>query len=275
MNSHPLFDIEAAIIANHNQPSPVDLKAWQGRIDAIVGKTATGQSRLRIVWGQAAEMISCGRVAKKYLFYRHQEGGQFHDIGIPRFYIEELHPNSELQQKQAWDRARYYFDEYTRELIDVLGPIPEEGFYSSLFQIAHHDDLCCKGKETVKGEPCLGAYREPNESDLTRIRRMQYRRDHASNAENNPSEELIRKRAADMSTKRDEMWRKNIREAIEDYTKTRGHSWTTCDPAALQHGKYHWVGSHTKSGATAEQIAAWRKEKAINAGNSDSAKVGA
>lgn len=277
-NSHPLFDIEANIIKARNQPSPVVLKPWQDRIDAIVGKTPAGRSRLRIVWGQdfeKASAIMCGRRALKYPFYRYEEGGALHDIGIPRFYVEELHSNSELQHKSAWDKARYYFDEYTREMIDVLGPIPEEGFYTALFQIAHHDELCCGGREVVKKEPCLGAYREPSEADLTRIRRMQWRRDHAANQENNPSESLIRKRAQDLTEKRDEKWRQSIREAIEDYTRTRSHSWTTLDPVVLQHGKYHWTGSHTKSGATLEEIEKWRKEKATNAGSGNGAEVGA
>lgn len=278
MNSHPLFDIEAAIIRSRNQPSPVDLKVWQARIDATVGKTATGQSRLRVVWGQdfeKASAIMCGRRALRYPFYRYEEGGSIHDIGIPRFYVEELHSNAELQHKDAWDRARYYFDEYTREIIDVLGPIPEGGFYTALFQIAHHDHLCCDGKEVVKGDPCLGAYREPSDADLQRIRRMKWRRDHASNDDNAPSETLIRKRAADLTEKRDEKWRTGIREAIEDYSKTRSHSWCTLDPVVYQHGRFHWAGSHSKSGATIEQIEKWRKEKSINASDSNGAKVGA
>ena len=276
--NHPLFDIERAIIANRNQPSPIDLKPYQRQLDALVGETVTGRSRLRIVWGQdfeGASAIICGRRALKYPFYRYEEGGSIHDIGIPRFYVEELHSNAELQRKDAWDKARYYFDEDSREMIDVLGPIPEEGFYTALFQIAHHDDLCCGGKEVVKGEPCLGAYREPDESDLLRVRRMKWRRDHASNDENAPSESLLRKRALDLTEKRDEKWRRNIREAIEDYARTRSHSWGTLDPAVYQHGRFHWAGSSAKSGATVEQIEKWRTEKSINASNSSGAEVGA
>ena len=237
-----------------NVPPPVDLKPWQDRINRIAGISATGKPRLRIVWGQAAEMVSCGRTAKKYPFWRYEEAGQIHDIGVPRFYLEELHGNAELRRKDAWDKARYYFDEATREMIDVLGPIPEEGFYTAVFMIAHHDKLCCGGKGVVKHEPCLGAYRPPADSDLQRIRRMKYRRDHASNEENTPSESSLERRAENMSEQRDEAWRQNIRAAIEDYTKTRSHSWTTLDPGALSWGKYHFTGSHSRSGLKPEEI---------------------
>lgn len=269
--SHPLFDVESAIIKARNQPCPVDLTPYQRQLDALVGKTATGQSRLRIVWGQdyeKASAIICGRRALKYPFYRYEEGGGIHDIGIPRFYVEELHSNAELQHKEAWDRARYYYDECARELIDVLGPIPEDGFYTALFQIAHHDDLCCGGKEVVKNEPCLGAYREPNESDLFRIRRMKWRRDHASNDDNAPSESLIRKRAADLAEKRDEKWRTAIRERVEDFMNTHAWKFTTFDPTELNWGRYHFVGEnagHTKSGLKKETVNANRDS------NSDSA----
>src|SRR5262245_49127537 len=131
--SHPLFDIESAIVANRNQPSPVDLKPWQNRIDSIVGKTPDGKSRLRIVGGQHGTTFSCGKTRRKYPFWRYEDAGEIVDIGIPRFYVEELHTNSELHHKDAWDNARYYYDEATRELIDVLGPVPQDGFYSALF----------------------------------------------------------------------------------------------------------------------------------------------
>lgn len=247
-----------------NVPSPVDLKPWQDRINRIAGLSSTGKPRLRIVWGQAAEMVSCGRTAKKYPFWRYEEAGQIHDIGTPRFYVEELHGNAELRQKGGWDRARYYWDDVTHEMIDVLGPIPEEGFYTAVFLIAHHDSLCCGGKGVVKHEPCLGAYRPPCDSDLTRIRRMKHRRDTASNDDNTPSEALLAKRADDATDKRDERWLANSREVVEDYIKTRSHSWTTLDPAPFSWGKYHFTGGHSRSGL---------KPKESNA-NSDSAPNG-
>lgn len=266
--SHPVFDIEAEIVKAKNCPCPVDLKPWQQRIDRIAGISITGKPRLRIVWGQTADMFSCGRIAKKYPFWRYEESGQIHDIGIPRFYVEELHGNAELRRGDSWERSRYYWDEVTKERIDVLGPIPEEGFYTAVFMIAHHDSLCCNGKEVVKHEPCLGAYRPPCDSDLQRIRRMKWRRDHASNDDNTPSESLLTKRTESATEKRDERWRSNTRQVIDDYMKTRSHSWFTLDPGVLSHGKFHWLGGHSKSGATAELIRQWRREKGIHANSS-------
>src|SRR5262249_6837565 len=145
-------------------------------------------------------------------------------------------------------------------LIDVLGPIPEDGFYTCLFQIAHHDSLCCDGRGIVKHEPCLGSYRPPCDSDLQRIRRMKQRRDQASNDDNAPSESLLRKRAADRTEKRDEKWRQGVKEAVEDFANTRGHSWFTLDPATYSWGKYHFTGGHNRSGLKP-------KENNANSGN--------
>lgn len=250
-NSHPIFDVEAEIVKARNVPSPVDLKPWQERINKIAGISLDGKPRLRIEWGQDmdnAGMWSCGARRAKYPFWRYEEAGQICDIGTPRFYVAELHSNAELKRGNGWERARYYRDEVSGEMIDVLGPIPEEGFYNSVFLIAHHDALCCNGTGIVKHEPCLGAYRPPADSDLQRIRRMKYRRDNASNDENKPSEALLEKRADDMTEKRDERWRLNIREKIDDYVKTRSHSWTTLDPTPLQWGKYHFTAGHNRSG---------------------------
>jgi hypothetical protein len=77
---------------------------------------------------------------------------------------------------------------------------------------------------------------------------MKYRRDKASNDENAPSETLLEKRAESMTERRDEIWRKGIREVIDDYMKTRSHSWTTLDPAPYSWGKYHFTGGHSRSG---------------------------
>jgi len=267
--SHPVFDVESQIVKAGNQACPVDLKPWQDRLDKITGKTVDSKHRLRIVWGQSyetASMFSCGQTRLKYPFWRYEEAGEIRDIGIPRFFVEELHLTAELQQNNGWDRARYYWDEGKGEMIDVLGPIPEDGFYTCLFQIAHHDSLCCDGRGVVKHEPCLGSYRPPADSDLQRIRRMKERRDRASNDDNAPSESLLRKRAADMTESRDELWRRNIRERIDDYVKTRSHAWTTLDPAVFSHGKFHWTRGHSRSGL---------KQEEINANSSDSAPNGA
>lgn len=245
--SHPVFDIESAIIKTRNVPSPVDLKAFQTRIDRICGKTPDGKSKVRVVWGQQATQFIMGRQRMKYPFWRYEEGGEIHDIGTPRFYLEELHVNAELQSAGRWDEARYTWMD--GELVDILGPIPSEGFYSPLWCIAHHDDYCCNGKGYIKGEACLGAYRPPVDSDIERIQRMHKRREQAAQSEMEPLDAAqVEKKRLERSHTQDEAYRKKIRETIADYINTRSHSWDTLDPAVLNWGKYHFIGGHNKSG---------------------------
>lgn len=239
--SHALFDVESAIINARNQPSPVNLLPYQERIDKAVGKDIHGRSLVRLVWGQATTQLSFGRHRMKYPFYRYEEGGEIHDIGIPRFFVEELHSNAELNKSGAWDKARWQWVDGQGKL-DVLGPIPEDGFYTLLFPIAYHDHLCCNGREfQPNGETCYGGFRPPSDTDLTRIRRMKWRRDNASNYENSPSDSQVAKNAAYESAKRDEKRESVLSERIGDWMRTHGHRLVTDDPAVLNNGKYFFL----------------------------------
>lgn len=244
--SHPGFDIEAEIIKAGNVPSPVDLRPWQDRIDKIVGKTVEGRSMLRVVWGQSfdATMWCLSRRRHKYPFWRYEEDGEIRDIGTPRFYVEELHGLAELKANDGWERSRYQWEEGVR--YDVLGPIPEEGFYSSVFLIAHHDEWCCRGNGYMKGEICIGAYRPPTDADLTRIRRMKQRRDSASNTENAPTPDLVTKWAYEARQKRDEKFRNDIHERMMDWFAAHGHRITdSTNPKIVKHGKYgHFIADN-------------------------------
>jgi hypothetical protein len=267
--SHQTFDREETIVAAGNCPSPVDLKPWQDRIDLIAGKTATGLSKLRITWGQDLDKAGawiCGARRAKYPFWRYEEAGEIRDIGTPRFYVEELHNNAELRQSDHWEKSRYYTDPQLG-LLDVLGPIPEDGFYTAVFTIALHDEVCCGGTGVLNNDICLGAYRPPCDADLDRIRRMKYRRDHAENQDLRPSQSRIEKMTEEAERKRDERIDKDSRAYMDDFFRTHGWKFTTDDPSRLKWGKYMFVGAHTKSGATIEEIKKWRKEKAINASN--------
>lgn len=251
--SHPVYDIETEIIRAGNTPCPaaVNLKYWQSRIDQVAGKTVTGQSRLRIVWGQDREstrMIVCGEWRSKYPFYRFQDGERIVDIGIPRFYVEEHIPREELMKNGRWDNARFQWDGESLSMMDVLGPCPADGWYQAAFMIAHHDEQCCGGAEVKDGEPCLGGYRQPTESDIERIQKALQRRDKAENSEVAPTPEQLEKRRQDILEARDEQRRRELRERLEDWTKTHAHTWTTHDPSVIQHGKYHFTGGHSKSG---------------------------
>lgn len=249
---HPVYDQESAIIHTGNTPCPVDLKPWQARIDRMAGKTPFGLSNLRLVWGQdfeSTKMITCGTWRMRYPFYRFEEAGEIHDIGIPRFYLEELVPRETLMAGGRWDSARYYANPENGEIIDVLGPCPETGFYETVFQIAHHDENCCGGLEVKNHEPCLGAYREPRESDLDRIGRILQRRDRATMADLDPSSTAAAKSRNDILVAREQRRRQDFEERLNDFAKVHGHTWTTFDPTVITHGKYHWLSGHNKSGS--------------------------
>jgi hypothetical protein len=268
--SHPTFDIAETIINAGNCPPPVDLKPWQDRIDLITGKNSVGHSKVRLVWGQDLDKAGawiCGKRRAKYPFYRYEEAGEIRDIGTPRFYVEELHNNAELRKDNNWEKNRYYFDPQLG-LLDVLGPIPDDGFYTSVFIIALHDEICCNGSGVVNNDICLGAFRPPCDADLQRIRRMKWNRDHASNEDLRPSQSLIEKRTEERSQKFDELIDRESSTYMGDFFKTHGWKLTTDDPSRLNWGKYAFVGSHSKSGATVEQITKWRKEKATNVSDS-------
>lgn len=249
---HPVYDNETAIVDAGNTPCPVDLAAWQRQIDRMAGKTPSGLSNLRIVWGQdfeATKMISCGAWRMRYPFYRFEEDGQILDIGIPRFYVEELVPRETLMANDRWANARYYRDPDNGELIDVLGPCPETGFYDTVFQIAHHDEHCCNGREIANHAPCLGAYRTPTDADLDRIGRILQRRDRATENDLNPSSAEMTRRYKAMSDKKEATLQNQMASQISDYLKTHSFTWFTDDPTVIKHGKYHWMSGHNKSGS--------------------------
>lgn len=240
--SNPAFDIESEIIKAGNQPSPADLSIWQRRIDDIVGKTVEGRPRLRIVWGQSFDATTwiMGRRRMKYPFWRYEEDGEIRDIGTPRFYVEELHDIAELKKNDGWESSRYQWNELER--IDVLGPMPEEGFYTSVFLIAHHDEFCCNGTGVHNKDLCLGAYRPPSDADLTRIRRMKHRRDHAANFENKPTEAQIQKWTAETAQKRDEDFSTRLRESIDNWIAVHGHRiMDSMNPKIVKHGKFKFM----------------------------------
>lgn len=252
--SHPGFDIESEIIKAKNRPPPVDLSIWQKRIDSITGKTPENRSRLRIVWGQSfdATMFCMGRRRMRYPFWRYEEDGEIRDIGTPRFYVEELHDIAELKTNDGWERSRYQWEGL--EKIDVLGPMPEEGFYTSVFLIGHHDSLCCDGAGHVKGDLCIGAYRPPTDSDLARIRRMKQRRDSAANFENAPTEELVRKWKVEAAQKRDEAFSAKLKDSIDNWIAVHGHRITdSMNHKQIARGKFKFMPTENFVGSNKEK----------------------
>lgn len=258
---HPVFDVESEIVKAGNVSSPIDLKPFQARIDKAIGKTVEGRSKVRIIWGQSreAQQVSFGRFRMKKAFWRFEEGGELHDIGVPRYIVEQLHDRAELNRSGAWEKARYQWIE-GRGKVDVLGDIPEDGYYTELFTVALHDAACCNGQEYIfrLQEACIGGYREPNEEDLERIRRMLWMRDHASQQELNPSAERIAQINEDDRTKRNAKWSGQISDIVDDFVNVHGWRFATHSPKALAWGRYNFGA--TKSGLTTCQLANTRKE---------------
>lgn len=259
--AHPIFDNETRWDANF--PCPIDLTAFQKRLDEITGKTWDGRSRLRVVWGQAPDDLMFFRGEKirrhphwrekKQIEWQDEETGlwtireQLFEIGIPRFYVQELHERDELLRNDAWEQSRYSYDGLTK--IDDMGPVPEEGFYQDLFLVAHHDSFCCNGAGHVRGVVCLGGYRPPSQEDIDRVGRMIRRWHQATPEELEPSLELKNKRIREHIQKQEREQREALRETVKNGLAPHQHTFTTDDPSIAQWGKYHWVGAHNKSGA--------------------------
>lgn len=263
---HPVFDEESTIVKAGNQQSPVDLQPWQSRIDKLAGKTLSNLPRLRITWGQdwaKATMLIIGRPRMKYCFWRYEEAGEIHDIGIPRFYVESLIPKSVVEKDGTWQKYQNYYDEDTGRFVDMMGPIPEDGFYNCVFLIAHHNESCCNGTGIQDNELCLGYYRPPCDSDLQRIRRIIWNRDHSTSDERSPSQSLVQKWSDEMGEKRDQQTVRASREYIDDFCRTHAWKWTEFDPSRLGWGKMIFTRGHSRSGATAAELAEWRSGKAL------------
>lgn len=262
-SSHPIYDDEKEIIKAGNTPSPVNLRLFQRQINRIVGQSVDGKPLLRIAWGQDEErmkIISFGQWRMQHPFYQRADGST---IGVPRFYIQQLHTNAELHAGDNWEKARWTWIDDKK--VDVLGPVPEQGFYSSLYHISYHDERCCAGRGVMMHPEegivqCHGGYRPPEQQDLEKIHRMYMQREQASNDVMAPSADLISKRAAEAKEKRDEKWRQGIRGEIDDFFNTHQHRFVTHDPTVLSHGKFHFMGGHTRSGITKNDLLRARDE---------------
>jgi len=244
--SHPVFDVEQAWTRNYPCPVPVsELADFQRRLDALTGKTVNNLSRLKVVWGMAADdvMFFRGQYLRQHPHWREEKLIPFEnpdtgltevvseiiEIGVPRFYMMELNDREDLMKGNGWDSLE-------------LGPIPENGFYTDWFLVAHHDAFCCKGAGHFNGVRCLGSYRPPGEQDLDRIRQMLRNKNNARPDEIEPSIELAAKRVGDKWRKARDKRQAEMRDAIKSSLAPHAHTFTTDDPSVLSNGKYHFLG---------------------------------
>lgn len=254
LTPHPVFDR----VPEENYPNPWSREreyAFQRELDRIAGKALNGRSNLRLLWpADADESLSMevigGEKKARYRLYTASfrcttmsEGGleviQDIDVDIcmQRYVIEEYHPPSE----EAFGNFK--------------APTKGNGYYSHLFTVAHHDETCCSGTEGIKGELCLGLYREPGDADLNNARRMikereEYTHGHrpgeaASEAEVQAEARLYRRMEEQAIQKR----KSDYAEAAMSGFMPHMHRMFTDDPTVLNHGRFHFMGAHSKSGA--------------------------
>jgi hypothetical protein len=259
LSPHPTFDR----VPEENYPNPWPRwreKKFQKELDRLAGVASNGRSNLRLLWpADADESLSmeliAGEKKARYRLYTTSyrctsvsEAGleliQDIDVDIctPRYVIEEYHPPSE----EAFGNFK--------------APSKGNGYYSHLFTVAHHDEKCCGGTEGIKGELCLGLYREPGQADLSNVQRMLRARDtmehghapgtQASDAEVRAEARLYRRMEQHAIEKR----RADYAEAAMSGFAPHMHRLFTEDESVLRNGKYHWMSGHNKSGTPQEGI---------------------
>lgn len=244
------------------QGPPVSTKWFQEELDKICGRNSAGLSILRIVWGCDHERTSqfvFGEYRLRYRFFSKRfVNGDILDLGVPRYFLEEL--NEPGQARESWERQRYHTTE-DHEILDCLGPYPEKGYYTHCWTIAQHEggDLekgpCCDRIWTAARRPCWGHYREPAEIDLTRVRRgwrrqLEHRRERPD--EVLPVNVLQEAHAASFQSYK--KWMDGVKDKtgamIDDFMKTHAFSFTTDNPKVHKWGRYHFLGpKHSKSGS--------------------------
>jgi hypothetical protein len=97
-------------------------------------------------------------------------------VAQPRWVIEER--LDERKERPAHEAARYEWDPDTLQLIDALGPYPEEGKWACIQVISAHAFVCCKNA-TANEQLCIWGVggRDPVDSDIEEVRQRIQARD--------------------------------------------------------------------------------------------------
>jgi hypothetical protein len=180
-------------------------KSFRDELVRIGGMSATGQPRLRLVWGQElreqinGELVfrySYGRVLTGWTVTRYGIDGKiasvsyhkgqappvFHptglvlvtpetrEIGIDRYFVEQLIEPELLVPD--WDSVRAIAIEEVG--MDLMGEAPRQGMYLDAFHmIASHANCGCDRYGRLSdGNKCYGHYRAPQTRDLEYIEWM-------------------------------------------------------------------------------------------------------
>lgn len=271
-----------------NIPAPSRNKYFQNQLNKKIGMTVEGQPIIRVEWGMEEMEFACGEQRAKYLsattvvperfLYTDIETGEQksaawdeapegitpasapgaftymrYDVGVPRFFLAEHMPRGDYAD---WEANRYYTDEGTGELIDVLGPRPEH-FYVPFMCVAAHEGGCCDGsgvKYSPEPSACYGKFRFPNESDLQKVQRMRQLRD-ADKQYRMPGDQITKPELEEVGRyaldRNADHWQKakaRMQEQNDAWFRLHGWHLTEFDPTVQSWGKHHFMGGHSKSG---------------------------
>jgi hypothetical protein len=236
-------------------PSDVNQRKFQRRLDRITGRTPSGRSRVRLVWGWSPEarVWHRGEWRARYRFHTvHLPSGDQVDLAVPRWFLEEL--VEPAQYKDQWNALRYEWDGI--EPVDVTGPPPEGGWYVPLALVAAHDGDkgCCVAEWAAQRRKCWGSYKPPTDSDLEMIQRAVKLRDQAKqfNRTDEPmSKEALedcRKVQFEKKKQYDEDMAEHYENIIRGFMNTMGPLITSDDPTVHRWGTRHFLSGHSKSG---------------------------
>lgn len=227
-----------------NYPAPRIDPSFQKQLTLLGGTLIDGRPKLRLIWGQSPKATDFwkGQRRLRYLYKAEQvmvgwasgdgkmyppttepppfeETGSlvvdpvytFHDIGIPRWYIEQIMPTAILGQD--WDKLRYDYNPETGELEDSLGEIPALGSYEEAFYMIADHEACCGENAFTVG--CKGAYRDPQQSDIEYVRWLMFQLHQEAYRytwEEVPPPEVVVQSLLDQRTKVEEAEQKKVSE---------------------------------------------------------------
>ena len=234
------------------RPPYFDVKSYQERIDAIVGKSRDGRPVIRLVWAPTVETTAYGETMRRYWVTRIKLGTQWRYISPPRWILEQRIERE--QYVPSWLATRFSTQVAEGEEPIDKGEPPEE-FYSFAYLCAEHDPIplgkdwpgCCDRLYEESRRRCWGYYREPNDYDLQLISQAVRARD--AMPYYNPYAPLTRDQlaqieaAASMQIERQqEELEEYKREMNKDFMKLHGWRLTENDPTVLKHGRIHDLG---------------------------------
>lgn len=257
-----------------NRPNPWNrrqMRDYQKRLDAIAGKSATGASRVRLIW--AADPVDGMQI---YNGERRFKYFVSNTIALQRFVLEQLHEPAEY--KPDWDQGRYKWGDTGR--IDLKGDPPANGLYTHLYTVAEHDYRCCNGTQLIGGyQACYGFFGLPDDNELELVRMAISLRD--KTPELRPGE-VIPQAELEKELRETKYWeeynrektREEFRQVLVDEFTTHSHSIFTDDESVLRHGKYHWVRAHSKSGLTLAEKLGIKESNANSNSDGDKAASG-